>query len=446
MTRRIDEAIRIIKMNDRGGYTVPTNQLYPYQWNWDSGFTALGIWHFNKWRAWLEIIVLLDAQWDDGMVPHIVFRQHDPDYFPGPDVWQSNTEPPTSGHSQPPVLASVILRLVRMGTAYDCRKARVIFPKLMAYHRWFCNARDPQGTGVIGIIHPWESGRDNCPDWDIGMNGITAPDNLMSYARRDISDVDSDQRPTQAQYDRFITILQFGREMKWDHQAIYARGPFLMADPGVQFILLRACRDLLELAYLLDMDEPIDEIRGWIDLLTLGCDRLWNDDIGGYCARDIRSGAFSDAITNASMLSFFAGVGLPDQRASMLAHCRRILDACRYGMPSWDPEHGDFEPKRYWRGPVWAVMNHMIVTGLVDAGESELASRISSDTRNLVEAHGMAEYFDPLDGAGLGGMDFSWTAAIYLDLCRDEVGPPQIDRIATAPGNFAEGISSYGID
>jgi hypothetical protein len=33
----------------------------------------------------------------------------------------------------------------------------------------------------------------------------------------------------------------------------------------------------------------------------------------------------------------------------------------------------------------------------------------------------MAEYFDPLDGTGLGGMDFSWTAAIYLDLCSDEV-------------------------
>ena len=119
MTSRIEEAIGIIRMNDRGGYTVPTNRLYPYQWNWDSGFTALGIWHFNKWRAWLEIMALLDAQWDDGMVPHIVFRQHDPDYFPGPGVWQTNTEPSTSGHSQPPVLASVILQMVRMGTAYD---------------------------------------------------------------------------------------------------------------------------------------------------------------------------------------------------------------------------------------------------------------------------------------------------------------------------------------
>ena len=84
MESRLEEAIRVIKMNDRGGYTVPTSRLYPYQWNWDSAFTALGIWHFNKWRAWLEIMALLDAQWDDGMVPHIVFRQNDPDYFRDP--------------------------------------------------------------------------------------------------------------------------------------------------------------------------------------------------------------------------------------------------------------------------------------------------------------------------------------------------------------------------
>ena len=135
-----------------------------------------------------------------------------------------------------------------------------------------------------------------------------------------------------------------------------------MADPGVQFILLRACRDLLELARLLDMDQAFDEIREWIDRLTTGCDWLWNDSIGGYCARDVRSGTFSNAITNASMLCFYGGAGSGEQRASMAAHCRRILDACQYGMPSWDPEHADFESRRYWRGPVWAIMNHMILS------------------------------------------------------------------------------------
>ena len=30
------QARDILIKNDRGGYTVPTQGLYPYQWNWDS--------------------------------------------------------------------------------------------------------------------------------------------------------------------------------------------------------------------------------------------------------------------------------------------------------------------------------------------------------------------------------------------------------------------------
>ena len=426
MASRIKEAIKTIKMNDRGGYTVPTNRLYPYQWNWDSGFTALGIWHYNKWRAWLEIMTLLDAQWDDGMIPHIVFRQNDPDYFPGPDVWQTNTRPATSGHSQPPVLASVILKIVQRGNSYDLQKARAVFPRLMAYHRWFAEARDPHGTGIIGIIHPWESGRDNCPDWDIGMNAISIPSNLIPYKRRDTLHIGSDQRPTQEQYDRFLTILQFGREVGWNHHVIHKKGPFLMADPGVQFIYLRASKDLQILAKLLSFDKALNEIQKWINLMTAGSEWLWNDTVGGYCARDIRTGRFSNAITNASMLCFYGDVGSIDQRANMTEHCRRILACCRFCMPSWDPDHAAFEAQRYWRGPVWAIMNHMVGIGLADAGELTLAKRIQSDTCKLIEINGMAEYFDPNEGTGLGGKDFSWTAAVYLDLNKTEVAESMV--------------------
>ena len=40
--------------------------------------------------------------------------------------------------------------------------------------------------------------------------------------------------------------------------------------------------------------------------------------------------------------------------------------------------------------------------------------KIKNDTIQLVKKNGMAEYFDPITGIGLGGRDFSWTAAIYL--------------------------------
>ena len=31
----MEQARNILRQNDRGGYTVPTERLYPYQWNWD---------------------------------------------------------------------------------------------------------------------------------------------------------------------------------------------------------------------------------------------------------------------------------------------------------------------------------------------------------------------------------------------------------------------------
>jgi hypothetical protein len=34
----------------------------------------------------------------------------------------------------------------------------------------------------------------------------------------------------------------------------------------------------------------------------------------------------------------------------------------------------------------------------------------------LVQKHGVREYYDPYMGKGLGGQDFSWTAALVIDM------------------------------
>jgi hypothetical protein len=101
----------ILRTNDRGGYTVPNGRVYPFQWNWDSAFVALGFDTFDRDRAWTEIETLFKAQWDDGFLPHIVFWQDDPGYFPGPSVWGTGKTPVTSGITQPPVAATVVRKL-----------------------------------------------------------------------------------------------------------------------------------------------------------------------------------------------------------------------------------------------------------------------------------------------------------------------------------------------
>ena len=46
-----NKAETIIRNNSRGDFTIPCSTLYPFQWNWDSAFCALGIFTYDKERA-----------------------------------------------------------------------------------------------------------------------------------------------------------------------------------------------------------------------------------------------------------------------------------------------------------------------------------------------------------------------------------------------------------
>ena len=48
----------------------------------------------------------------------------------------------------------------------------------------------------------------------------------------------------------------------------------------------------------------------------------------------------------------------------------------------------------------------------------------------------MAEYFDPHTGIGLGGKNFSWTAAIYLELCKDKTDLNMINNYKNKNNGF----------
>jgi glycogen debranching enzyme len=79
-----------------------------------------------------------------------------------------------------------------------------------------------------------------------------------------------------------------------------------------------------------------------------------------------------------------------------------------------------FDPTRYWKGPTWVNMNWAIIQGLRAHGATELAAELRDRTLDLVARAGTSEYFSPLDGEGLGAEDFSWTAALTLDLLADD--------------------------
>ncbi|MEO9825819.1 MAG: hypothetical protein ABJF50_15500 [Paracoccaceae bacterium] len=410
MTSLDNEARDILRKNDRGGYTIPTNGLYPYQWNWDSVFAAWGFSTFDPDRAWQEMHTLMASQWDDGMVPHIIFHQSDPGYFPGPDVWATRQAPETSGISQPPIAAIIARLMWEADKDAGLAHIKALFPKLKRWHRWWHDFRCTFGPAAI--THPWESGRDNCPDWDVGMAGVDGSD-VGEYVRRDTGHVDPSMRPGKEDYDRYIAMVQFGVRSGWDPKRIVDDGPFLMADPGITFILLRAHQDLIELGRALG--EDVSEIEGWALALRNALPLIWNPDLQAYDAKNLRTGAFAGVLGSGAFLAYLADASNPELDAQLM----RVWDAVEYGIPSADPEAEIFDARRYWRGPCWPIINALIAIGLRDAGRFDLEQRLRAETATLIEQHGFFEYFDPTDATPCGGSNFTWTAAIWLTWAGD---------------------------
>ncbi|WP_421725658.1 amylo-alpha-1,6-glucosidase [Bauldia sp.] len=406
-------AIEILQHNDRGGYTVPTDGLYPFQWNWDSMFVALGFAVIDCDRAWREIETLFAGQWPDGMVPHIIFRGGDTTYFPGPDQWGTRMEPATSGITQPPVAATIVRQLYDNDPEAGASRARALLPAIDRWHQWFRTARDPEGRGVVAAIHPWETGRDNAPDWDAPLGRVDVT-GIAPYQRRDTQHVHASQRPENQEYDRYLALVQFGREHDWDIDVIAERHPFWVADVGLNAILLRAEDDLAGLAGALGETaiaaRATERARHW----RAGIETLWNDRVGAYVARDLRRDESIEVISVGSLLPLYPGITRPERAARTVVILRDWMKLVRYSIPSFDPADARFDAVRYWRGPVWAVVNWMIADGLGRSGIADLAERVHGDTRALIEAAGFFESFDPTTGAGCGGHDFSWTAAIWL--------------------------------
>ena len=408
-------AVEILRENDRGTYTVPTKGLYPFQWNWDSCLTALGQRHFDEARAWTEIETLFANQWPDGMVPHIVFHVPDDGYFPGPEIWATGRPTPTSGISQPPVAGFALRRLWERcadRTAIEPR-LRALLPKVAAWHRWFHTCRDPAGTGLVAIIHPWESGRDNSIDWDEAFERVPT-DGIAPYVRRDTQHADPSHRPTKAQYDRYLWLVERFRSLGWDNSQLHDASPFQIVDPGFNAILIRSCDDLAALAEELGATEIAAENRALAERGLAAIDSLWSDPDGQYVCHDRAAGTAIDSRSVAGLLAAVAPI--PETRAAAIAATiAERGEFARFIVPSHDPTDPRLDAKRYWRGPVWLIVNYLIADGLARAGQIEMAHQITASSLDLIRESGFAEYYDPRDGTPLGGVRFTWTAAMVLE-------------------------------
>lgn len=220
--------------------TLPSSRLYPHQWSWDATFAAIGYSHYNTASPIAEMNALFHGQWENGLLPHIVFNPHaSQEYFPGPDVLKIETavrkRPQvvlTSGIVQPPVHALASLAVYTNAPVRSKLEAHrhlnEICPKLVKWHDYLYNERDPLKNGLIYIRHMWKSGMDNSPAWDSVLHAFNiSKRDIPAYTRVDTGYVgDAKERPDDFFYDRALYLIKLFYENEYEEARIFKTCPF----------------------------------------------------------------------------------------------------------------------------------------------------------------------------------------------------------------------------
>ncbi|MGI5511305.1 MGH1-like glycoside hydrolase domain-containing protein [Streptomyces sp. CA-106131] len=441
-------AAQVLEDNWTGTSTVPSRRLYPHQWSWDSTFIAIGLRHISPLRAQTELETLLDAQWADGRIPHIVFNPSVPldAYFPSPDFWRSSTAGraagaprtvQTSGIVQPPVhaLAAWLVHRSDPGLSRARGFLARVHPRLAAWHRYLLHRRDLGGGGLASVVHPWEQGMDNSPAWDAPLSRVT-PAPARSFRRADLDHGAPEDRPTDLDYGRYVRLAADYRDGGYQDGAAgrYREGPegtssagggaFAVEDPAFNALLIASEHALARIARELGATGTARHARA--ERLTAALvDRLWDPAEGLFLCRDVCGGSLIPERSVSGLIPLLA----PTLPRDIVAALVRTLRGPHFGLggatrlvPSYDLLGEAFDPHRYWRGPAWFNTGWLVERGLRAHGDGASADGLREALLTTADATDFAEYVDPYTGEACGALGFSWTAALTLDLLHERPG------------------------
>jgi hypothetical protein len=310
-----------------------------------------------------------------------------------------------------------------------------LFPRIVAYHQWLYRERDLEHRGLVTLIHPWECGLDTTPPWMELLAHFSGPwwmrasvalhlARVVRFVRRDTRFVPAAERPSDDDGLRMLALARSAKRYDFELRRLPAPESVLIEDLAFNAILVAANRALGHIAADLDVAlDPELVARGAATATAL--EDLWDEPAGQYFSRNAVTGEPIAMSTVATFLPLWAGV-----RAD---RARRLLGLLRdarsywpqFPVPSVAVDAPEFDPNRYWKGPTWVNMNWMVVQGLLEHGEPAVADELRRDTLDLVERTGFFEYFSPVTGRGFGAEEFSWTAALTVDLL---AGAADVDK------------------
>lgn len=371
-------------------YTVPSPQTYPYQWMWDSCFHSIIYSHFDVTRGKAELVSLLSKQFQNGMVPHMIYWKRDKGVI---EIdWGQGRR--TSNITQPPMIAYAAWQLFQKDQDVDFLNS--IYRNLFHYYKYLINERDPHGRGLVGVINPDETGEDNSPRFDevLGLPPIhTMEENFKKRLNLVTENI-------KCGFDAPFCMKNF----------------FWVKDVPFNAIMVENLQCLSYIAQKLEREydaQYFDKTRGEIIKsmreLMLEDGIYWSTHGDSYQKIKVKTWAI--------FAPLFARIA--DQSEAETLVKKHLLNENEfwdsYPVPTVSKDEPSYDPQGMWRGPAWIAVNWFIFKGLRNYGFNDEAELIKQASLQLIEKSGFREQFHPHTGEGYGAKNFTW-GGLVIDM------------------------------
>ena len=197
---------------------------------------------------------------------------------------------------------------------------------------------------------------------------------------------------------------------------ILRRSHFSINDAFYNSVLVRNNHILEEIAHEIGETIPAD-LRESFELAKGGLEELWCEEDQQFYSRNFITKEWIRESYIGSLTPLYSGAISKERAKVLVSQLTNDLEYwTRFPVPSVPLTSQHFNHLKYWQGPTWLNTNWILIDGLRQYGYTKEAKHIEQQSLKLVEEHGFNEYFSPIDGTPSGASNFSWTAAMVIDL------------------------------
>lgn len=151
---------------------------------------------------------------------------------------------------------------------------------------------------------------------------------------------------------------------------------------------------------------------------------LWNEEKGAYYPFDLKENKQIDILMASTFYPLRMKIAPKENKAKLITLLKNDdhfnwntipLTSVSKLDPAFQTTIGPYQGNASWSGNVWTLINEMVVRGLLDYGENELAAELAIKTIYAFN-NNYTEFINPFDGRGHGVLKYAWTASQYLEL------------------------------